>query len=356
MFQCAYSGKRWDVFASGGRYDSLIREFKKPRTGSVHDNTYHAVGFTLSFNKLKAALSRFIKRSSPKGSGKHGEVANSSFGEKRCDVLVASFDSEVLRSQALGVLNELWVNDISAELASEAPSLEALLQRYKDADHTWIIIVKHDSTYKPLKVRNIPRKEDYEVSMLDLVSWFRHEIWVRNQREQQTETPTKGLARHVGVQQSSSSKSPEVTILTSQHKSKKMNRRGIVEAGMFSISFDSVCLWYSVLNHCLFSSSTAQARARDITDKALDGPIVAIDTTNDIISALRKTRLWDSESWREMIHGAPIKERNYLTELQELLSSFAHEAVQVEGEEKYSNAFVYNFRTGVCILYDLTMK
>lgn len=57
-----------------------------------------------------------------------------------------------------------------------------------------------------------------------------------------------------------------------------------------------------------------------------------------------------------MIHGASVKERDYLTELQELLITYAHEAVQDDGAEKYSNAFVYNFRTGVCILYDLTRK
>lgn len=239
MFQCAYSGRRWDVLASGGRYDSLIQEFK-PKIGSVHDNIYHAVGFTVSFNKLKTVLSQCIKKSSSsKGSGKQSEGDMSIFGEKRCDVLVASFDSEVLRSQALNVLQELWTNNITAELANEAPSLEALIQRYKDGDHTWIVIVKHDSTYKPLKVRNIPRKEDYEVNMLELASWFRHETWIRGQRQQQSETPSKGPTRHTGSQQNNSLKSPEVTILTSEHKNKKMNRRNIVEAGRFLISLIS---------------------------------------------------------------------------------------------------------------------
>ena len=59
IFSCLYDRKVRDVFAAGGRYDSLIREHR-PRTGS-HVEERHAVGFNLAWEKM----ARF-----PKSSGK----------------------------------------------------------------------------------------------------------------------------------------------------------------------------------------------------------------------------------------------------------------------------------------------
>ena len=50
IFSCLYDRKVRDVFAAGGRYDSLIREHRH-RTGS-HSDERHAVGFNLAWEKL----------------------------------------------------------------------------------------------------------------------------------------------------------------------------------------------------------------------------------------------------------------------------------------------------------------
>ncbi len=50
VFSCIYDKKARDVFAAGGRYDSLIREHKH-KSGS-HGDQRHAVGFNLAWEKL----------------------------------------------------------------------------------------------------------------------------------------------------------------------------------------------------------------------------------------------------------------------------------------------------------------
>lgn len=64
IFSCLYDRKVRDVFAAGGRYDSLIREHRH-RTGS-HADERHAVGFNLAWEKLarlpKASAKGFLKK------------------------------------------------------------------------------------------------------------------------------------------------------------------------------------------------------------------------------------------------------------------------------------------------------
>lgn len=73
LFQCVYDKKFRDVFAAGGRYDSLIREHR-PKLGNNNEQR-HAVGFSLSWEKLaripKAAGSSksFMKKAEAEAHG-----------------------------------------------------------------------------------------------------------------------------------------------------------------------------------------------------------------------------------------------------------------------------------------------
>ena len=89
-----------------------------------------------------------------------------------------------------------------------------------------------------------------------------------------------------------------------------------------------------------------------MVEDALNGPVAAIDTRDELLEAIRKTRLSDPESWRTVIQNAPLTERKYLTQVHELLLDLATES-RVDGMESFSNAFIYNYRTGSCIYYDL---
>jgi eukaryotic translation initiation factor 2-alpha kinase 4 len=49
LFSCLYDKKVKDVFAAGGRYDGLIRQYRPRIGGHVEDR--HAVGFALSWER-----------------------------------------------------------------------------------------------------------------------------------------------------------------------------------------------------------------------------------------------------------------------------------------------------------------
>ncbi|OJD14239.1 PEK/GCN2 protein kinase [Emergomyces pasteurianus Ep9510] len=328
LFQCVSDTKRRDVFAAGGRYDSLIQEFhpKVLYTGTQR----HAVGFNLGWEKLCLSMSNYLKGSN-KAFLKQGEVEISGiWRSRRCDVLVASFDATVLRTVGVGVVQELWAHGISAELSVDSSSLEEILARYKNDNHSWVLIVKQDSMERGLKVKNINTKEEFEVRSSELVSWLRSEIAARNQREHLTGAgkPLRNLI-HQEPNIATREKDQDVRILTALHRNKKTNRRNIIEAAI--------------------------RESRSVMDRALNGPIAAIDTRDEILDALRDTRLSDPDGWRTVIQNCPLTERKYMAQVHEMLNDLANERRDPQdGKENYKNAFIYNYRTGNCIYYDLS--
>lgn len=97
----------------------------------------------------------------------------------------------------------------------------------------------------------------------------------------------------------------------------------------------------------------AQFSAREIAENAANAPIAAIDVRDEVLDSIRDTRLSDPDSWRTVIQNAPLTERKYLSQVYELLTDLASEIHAGSGAEGYTNAFIYNFRTGSCVYYDL---
>jgi translation initiation factor 2-alpha kinase 4 len=67
-----------------------------------------------------------------------------------------------------------------------------------------------------------------------------------------------------------------------------------------------------------------------------------------VMELIRETKLSDPESWRKLTHSVPTAERRYIGEIHDLMSGLAF-----QNKDITRNAFVYNFRTGMCIYYDL---
>ncbi|KAJ5573630.1 uncharacterized protein N7459_008057 [Penicillium hispanicum] len=322
LFQCIFDTKRRDVFAAGGRYDRLIQEFS-PQVLSSRPQA-HAVGFNLSSDRLRSSMTEYLQsKAPPKDSDTGAELY---WTTRRCDVLVASFDVTVLRTTGVKVVEHLWANDISAELAVDASSMEELLAKYKDYNHRWIVIAKHDSKDRGYKVRNLVRREEFDIRSSELVPWFRSEIQARHQREGIVDLRQSRQPGQQDVLQSHE-KANDVRILVPQHRSKKTNRRNIVESALL--------------------------RSREVAENARNGPVAAIDTRDDVLDSIRDTRLSDPDSWRSAIQNAPLTERKYLSQVYELLSDLASETRTSESAESYNNAFIYNYRTGSCVYYDL---
>ncbi|KAF9881203.1 protein kinase [Colletotrichum karsti] len=315
LFSCLYDKKVKDVFAAGGRYDSLIRE-NRPRIGS-HYEERHAVGFNLSWERLsrvpKTTGRAFLKKSE--------EDANSIFqNTRRCDALVASFDAAVLRSTGIEILQALWAHNISAELAKDSRSPEELLARNRDEGYCWIIVIKQDAI---VKVKTMDKKDapDVDLPIAQLLSWLRGEIRERD---------SKAVVRMRGTQSSEATAAAEahheqdVRVLVAQTRSKKFNRRTVVEQ--------------------------AQISAASLVHSFLDGPILAVETTDQVMDLIRETCLSDGESWRRVEHSVTTAEKKYVREIHEMLQNW-----QLAWERKNASrhSFLYNFRTGNCIYYDL---
>jgi translation initiation factor 2-alpha kinase 4 len=106
------------------------------------------------------------------------------------------------------------------------------MAHYRDDSHNWVVIVKADSKERGLRVRSLIKKEEFDVRSSELVGWLRAEIRARNQREAGTEHPK--LLRNPSQADASASmndRTNDVRIIVSQHRSKKTNRRNIIESG-----------------------------------------------------------------------------------------------------------------------------
>ncbi|GAO16851.1 hypothetical protein UVI_02011730 [Ustilaginoidea virens] len=318
LFSCVYDKKVKDVFAAGGRYDHLIKE-QRLKTGGNYEER-HAVGFSLAWERLarapKPGAKSFLKKQETEPSAV--------FNERRCDILVASFDMALLRSTGIEILQLLWDHDISAEMAKDARSPEDLLAKHRDENYSWIIVVKPESM---LKIKTMSRKDvpDVDLPLARLMSWLRSEI---KERDARAFSKLRGSSAQAGDATGSNSaernQEQDVKVLVAGTKSKKFNRRQVVDQ--------------------------AQASAANLVRSFLDGPILAIETTDQVIEMIRETDLSDHESWKKVEHAVTMTERKYVRELHVQLDTWR---TSFERTGSCKHAFLYNFRTGTCIYYDL---
>lgn len=230
---------------------------------------------------------------------------------------MASHDATILRTTGITLLQMLWSYSISAELARDSHSPEDLLSRYRDDQHSWIIIIKQDSV---LKIKSMVRKDakDIDISPDQLISFLKTEMREMDRKlgtHQREKLQQMSNVGEVDYEQ-------DVTVLIAGTKTKKSNRRNIVEQ--------------------------AQACAASLTHEMLRGPIVAIETTDQVMDYIKGTRLDEPETWRSLSQVVPMGERRYLGEVQNMLLKIKEQNVNVT-----RNAFIYNFRSGKCIYYDL---
>ncbi|EDU40480.1 serine/threonine-protein kinase gcn2 [Pyrenophora tritici-repentis Pt-1C-BFP] len=335
LFQCLFDTKQREVLAAGGRYDKLIEEYRPRGPSHAHPPAaYHAVGVNLGWDRLVASMSRYIKK--PEKSNfvrKHTEedTPSISWMPRRCDCLVASFDPSVLRSTGVKMVADLISHGYTAELAVDARNTEELLRHYRDDRHSWVIVIKQGvGPDKPeLKVKSISKKEDTDMRSAELLNYLRNEFRDREEREETAARLIKAITQPTNTANTPKS---SVDVLIAQHRSKKSNKWSIVEA--------------------------AQSRSAELLSAFQSAPIAAIESKEEVMTLIKETRLSDQESWRSFIQRMPLAERKYLQELHDLLLGYRSKWLESKGlegggEGAVGKAFVYNFRTGGCLLYDL---
>ena len=233
LFQCLYNNKSRTVLAAGGRYDRLVQRHRSNK--KVED--CHAVGFNLGWPSIVATMIRYqgAGTSSKAFLKKVDEEIDTSWTTRRCDVLVDSVNPANLRTDGLKILQELWASQISAELSIDVQKSRGDFGSQYSEDvgsHSWTVLIKQDGS---LKARSLIRKEDVELRSSELIGWLRSEIRERDRAEAKVIERTR-LPRHMMHSDSigaSSEREPDVRVLISQTKSKKTNRRNIIEDGSF---------------------------------------------------------------------------------------------------------------------------
>jgi eukaryotic translation initiation factor 2-alpha kinase 4 len=335
LFQCLVEGKGNSLLAVGGRYDALIAEHAIPSS----EEKPRAVGFHLPWDELNSLMLPEQKNRNKKPS-KHEIVESGGILlPSRCDVLVTSFDPDILRTTAIELLQQLWADGISAELSRDFGSMTNLLISHKADHYGWVVLVRHDSNTageRTLKIRNIAKKEDAEVELTELSSWLAAEIRDRDRRRGHLATIPTSRAPRRGTNTTttmttitnpdssmeSNRDAPDIRILHPPYKTKRPSRHTILD--------------------------TARSRTDELTKGMLaSAPIAAIETSEEILDEMRDTRLHDVDSWRALIQRAPMQERRYLQQVVDLLREMAG------GGGGAGGVFIFNYRTRGCIYYDI---
>lgn len=223
-------------------------------------------------------------------------------------------------------MSVLWEAEISSELATDTDTVDDILSRQLETGHSWIVILKHEPA-STLKVWNLLSNTMTEIPTTSLVSHLRtelrereHESGIKNSRHPAL---TRHSSHHAADNERDRGKS-NVQVLLAQHKSKKSNKFHIVNA--------------------------AQDHWERLLDELHSAPILAIETRDDVLESIRETRLSDGDSWRKVIHGVPVSERQYLGQVHELLGDMKRKWREGGGQRV---AGLFNFRSGACIYYDL---
>lgn len=143
-------------------------------------------------------------------------------------MLVASFDPAILRNEGTQIVAKLWANEISAEVAVDSRSLEDLQAKYAKDQHSWVVIIKQDSI---LKVKSMIRKEQQDTDMhtSQLIAYIKGEI---RERDQLHGTYERARPQRHGSHSDTAmpnNHDQEVSVLVAETRSKKTNRRNIVE-------------------------------------------------------------------------------------------------------------------------------
>lgn len=208
-------------------------------------------------------------------------------------------------------------------MARDARSPEELLTKHRDERYSWIIIVKTEAV---LKIKTMGRKDvpDAEVPTTQLLSWLRAELRERDRHLASRAVDSASGSTALDKAGGPANSEQKVHVLVGATKSKKFNRRIVVEQ--------------------------AQANAASLLQTFLDGPIAAVEASDVMLDLIQDTVLSDGESWRKAEQSVNMAERKYMREIHDMLLTWRNTWQTKNGSR---HAFVYNFRTTKCIYYDL---
>ncbi|KAG0372018.1 hypothetical protein BGX24_000851 [Mortierella sp. AD032] len=390
MFQAVDDAKRKNILAAGGRYDSLIQQFRHPVIGGPHRKVY-AVGVNIAMQKIIGAMSQYQtehfryfvasnkSRGNANGGAGSGHDEEKSFGlwaPKRCDVYVASF-GKVLLQERLELIKELWAHGIKADyMLEDGTDLtpETLVTTCKNQCINWIVILKNKNQQDPqqrvsrdmmgmVKVKNVLRKTEEEVPRSELCILLKAEIAEQTRLDHL-------VASNVGAGGSGGLKSRKFADTTSGHHHHHHHtldtapgsggaRHGHDHHHNSSGESPQVQADFNVN---VVSSSRNRLKHKQKTmliDKAINNlmgvtkslvsatvPVLAVDLSKDNIRKLAQCNVADDESFRKnVLDQLSPSQRDYCLSIREAMLKVRQE----DGGQKH--LWLYSHRDDFSILY-----
>lgn len=307
LFQCVLEHKSTRaVIAAGGRYDSLIRAH---RSIESRVQLQGAVGVSIGLDPVVAHMAKSGTSTSKKTSSRRQKYEEPI--AKRCNALVIANGSEAVQSAGLKIVSSLWASEISAELTSSSNT--------STDDHIFTITVRHEASNTVRVVNTEKEGTESDIAIPALSSHLQQEL---RERESSKSRPPM-LLRHASSHYDNEGQG-HVQVLMARHGSKKSNKYQIVG--------DAREQWTRKL------------------EGAKDAPILAVEARDDLLDAVQQTQLSDAESWRKVVQSVQVSDRQYVQQIQEVLTSWRKLWEQGNGSRE---ACVFNFRTQSCVYYDI---
>ncbi|KAF9926747.1 hypothetical protein FBU30_003741 [Linnemannia zychae] len=388
MFQAVDDAKRKNILAAGGRYDSLIQQFRHPVIGGPHRKVY-AVGVNIAMQKIIATMTQYQSehfryfvsnksRGNSNGGTGSGHDDEKSFGlwaPKRCDVYVASF-GKVLLQERLELVKELWAHGIKADyMLEDGTDLtpETLSTTCKHQCINWIVILKNknqqDSQQRVnrdmgmVKVKNVLRKTEEEVPRSDLCIILKAEIAEQTRLDHL-------VAASVGSGSGGGLKPRKFVDVNNSHHYHHHHildttmgsggaRHGHDHHHTSSTEFPQVQTDFNVN---VISSSRNRLKHKQKTmliDKAINNlagvtkslvgstvPVLAVDLSKDSIRKLAQCNVAEDESFRKnVLDQLSPSQREYCLSIREAMLKVRQE----DGGQKH--LWLYSHRDDFSILY-----
>lgn len=231
---------------------------------------------------------------------------------------MASIDDSLRRTVGLEILGVLWDNGISAELADTTNSTDELLFQVNSDDYSWVVVVRPD---KSLRVKTLKRTDipDIDMPVGHLTLWLQSKI---QERDSASTSKLKAAGqREAPVRRTHDQ---EVSILPSQQKNKKMIRQAVIDQ--------------------------AQASAAGFIESMTNGPILGVETSDAVLTLIQSTPLSNVDGWKKVEQAAGAGEKKYVRQIYDELSEWRESEEEEKGPK---HSFIYNFRTGRIIYYDV---
>ena len=159
------TGIKYDVFAAGGRYESLLKKMRGPFSFRANVN---AVGVNIAMSKLIsniAVAQRHLLDESKSSIISHMNPC------RKADVILVSFGSNsTLQSAKLELASQMWSSGVSCDI-SYHPSMTnyEALDHYKNEYQNAVILKPKGHDSFTIKVRNFVTKSENEVDKSSLL-------------------------------------------------------------------------------------------------------------------------------------------------------------------------------------------